>query len=160
MIEFCGYDKCMIDGNGRLKLSPALLADFGGAGAGLVLRRLPEGCIAVYTEAYFQTMRQAGREESATMAATSALYRRKLRMINAMSFPVTISPQGRITLPADFRTYIGVDQSAEVVIAGVDYGAEIWSLQRWNEEQALIDDHMSLRDELEMKKDLDGLRIL
>ena len=160
MVEFCGYDKCMIDGNGRLKLSPALLADFGGAGAGLVLRRLPEGCIAVYTEAYFQAMRQAGREESATMAATSALYRRKLRMINAMSFPVTISPQGRITLPADFRKYIGVDQSAEVVIAGVDYGAEIWSLQRWNEEQALIDDHMSLRDELEMKKDLDGLRIL
>ena len=50
-------------------------------------------------------------------------------------------------------------QSAEGVIAGVDYGAEIWSLQRWNEEQALIDDHMSLRDELEMKKDLDGLRI-
>lgn len=160
MIEFCGYDKCMIDGNGRLKLSPALLADFGGAGAGLVLRRLPEGCIAVYTEAYFQAMRQAGREESSTMAATSALYRRKLRMINAMSFPVTISPQGRITLPADFRKYIGVDQSAEVVVAGVDYGAEIWSLQRWNEEQALIDDHMSLRDELEMKKDLDGLRML
>lgn len=157
MIKFCGYDKSLIDSNGRLKLSPSVLADFGGAGAGLVLRCLPEGCLAVYPEAFFQQMRNAGSENAAVMSAASALYRRNLRMLNAMSSPVTISPQGRITLPGDFRKYIGIDQTSEVVVVGVEVGVEIWSLQRWNEEQERISDHMSLRDELEMKKDLEDL---
>ena len=157
MIAFCGYDRCSIDSSGRLKLSPAVLADFGGTGAGLVARCLPEGCIAVYPEAYFQKMRQAGSENSAVLAASSALYRRNLRMLNAMSSPVTISPQGRITLPADFRKLTGIDQTPDVVVVGVEVGVEIWSLQRWNEEQTRIDDHMALRDELEMKRDLEDL---
>ena len=157
MIAFCGYDRCSIDSSGRLKLSPAVLADFGGTGAGLVARCLPEGCIAVYPEAYFQKMRQAGSENSAVLAASSALYRRNLRMLNAMSSPVTISPQGRITLPADFRKLAGIDQTPDVVVVGVEVGVEIWSLQRWNEEQTRIDDHMALRDELEMKRDLEDL---
>lgn len=158
MIAFCGYDRCSIDSNGRLKLSPSVLSDFGGAGAGLVLRCLPEGCIAVYPEAYFQKMRQAGSEGSAALAASSALYRRNLRMLNAMSSPVSISPQGRITLPGDFRKLAGIDQMPDVVVVGVEVGVEIWSLQRWNEEQARIDEHMALRDELEMKKDLENLK--
>lgn len=158
MIAFCGYDRCSIDSNGRLKLSPSVLSDFGGIGAGLVLRCLPEGCIAVYPEAYFQKMRQAGSEGSAALAASSALYRRNLRMLNAMSSPVSISPQGRITLPGDFRKLAGIDQTPDVVVVGVEVGVEIWSLQRWNEEQARIDEHMALRDELEMKKDLENLK--
>lgn len=158
MIAFCGYDRCSIDSNGRLKLSPSVLSDFGGTGAGLVLRCLPEGCIAVYPEAYFQKMRQAGSEGSAALAASSALYRRNLRMLNAMSSPVSISPQGRITLPGDFRKLAGIDQTPDVVVVGVEVGVEIWSLQRWNEEQARIDEHMALRDELEMKKDLENLK--
>lgn len=157
MIAFCGYDRCSVDSAGRLKLSPAVLADFGGAGAGLVMRCLPEGCIAVYPEAYFQKMRQAGSENSAELTASSALFRRNLRMLNAMSAPVSISPQGRITLPGDFRKRAGIDQTPDVVVVGVEVGVEIWSLQRWNEEQARIDEHMELRDELEMKKDLDNL---
>ena len=158
MIAFCGYNRCSIDSNGRLKLSPSVLSDFGGTGAGLVLRCLPEGCIAVYPEAYFQKMRQAGSEGSAALAASSALYRRNLRMLNAMSSPVSISPQGRITLPGDFRKLAGIDQMPDVVVVGVEVGVEIWSLQRWNEEQARIDEHMALRDELEMKKDLENLK--
>ena len=78
-------------------------------------------------------------------------------MLNAMSAPVSISPQGRITLPGDFRKRAGIDQTPDVVVVGVEVGVEIWSLQRWNEEQARIDEHMELRDELEMKKDLDNL---
>lgn len=157
MIAFCGYDRCSIDNNGRLKLSPAVLADFGGAGAGLVLRCLPEGCIAVYPEAYFQKMRQADSENAAAQTVSSAMYRRKLRMLNAMSSPVTISPQGRITLPGDFRKLAGIDLAPDVVVVGIDVGVEIWSIQRWNAEQQRINEHMALRDDLEMKNDLEEL---
>ncbi len=153
MISFCGYDKCLVDANGRVKLAPGLLADFGGAGAVLVLRSLPEGGIGVYPEHIFQKMR-AGTEALLPSIAESALARRKLRALNAMSTPVQISPQGRITLPEDFRNRAGLIQSPEAVIVGVETGAEIWSRVRWQAELDKLDSHLQELDKLEMQSDL------
>ena len=157
MLSFCGTDKCLLDGNGRLKFSPEVLADFGGPGMGVVMRCLPEGCIAVYPETYFQKMRRGSGADSASLTASSVLYRRQLRALNASSSAVTISPQGRITLPEDFRKHAGVDQLPDVMVVGIEVGVEIWSLPRWKEEEALLNAHYAARDELEMKGDLESL---
>ncbi len=153
MISFCGYDKCLVDANGRVKLAPGLLADFGGAGAPLVIRLLPEGGIALYPESIFLKMR-AGTEEHLPAIAESALVRRRLRALNAMSASVQISPQGRITLPEDFRERAGLKESPEAVIVGVDTGAEIWSRVRWQAELDKLDEHYRELDKLEMQSDL------
>lgn len=158
MIPFCGYDRCSLDANGRLKLSPATIADFGGNGAGVVLRCLPEGAIGVYTEQVFLKMRRSGAEEALSMAASSSLFRRNLRMLNAMSSPAQISPQGRLTLPRDFRIHAGLDQDSDAVVVGVEIGVEIWSLRRWTEEQQRIIAHDQERSELEMQSDLNRLK--
>ena len=157
VIPFCGFDRCSVDSNGRIKLSPAALANFGGCGAGVVLRCLPEGAVGVYSESVFLKMRQSGAEDALPKAASSALFRRNLRMLNAMSQPVTVSPQGRITLPPDFRAFAGLNDSPEAVVVGVEIGVEIWSMSRWNEEQKKIMAFASERDEMEMRADLNAL---
>ena len=56
MIPFCGFDKCLLDANSRLKLSPRVLADFERRGGDIVLHCLPEGALAVYPEEVFPTV--------------------------------------------------------------------------------------------------------
>lgn len=157
MVPFCGFDRCSLDSNGRIKLSPAAIADFGGCGTGLVLRRLPEGAIGVYPEEVFLKMRHSEAENMLPVAASSSMFRRNLRVLNAMSRPGSISPQGRITIPADFRTHAGMDENPDLVIVGVEIGLEIWSAERWAEEEKKIEAHLAEKDTLEMRADLDQL---
>ncbi len=159
MIPFCGYDDCSIDCNGRIKLSPAVIADFGGNGASVVMRCLPEGAIGVYSESVFSRMRQAETEKSLSEVAMSVLYRRNLRVLNAMSQPAEISPQGRITLPVKFRHHAKLDEAPEAVVVGVEIGVEIWSAQMWHEEEARMLSHLQTRNEIEMQADLDTFNI-
>ena len=79
-------------------------------------------------------------------------------MLNAMSSPAQISPQGRLTLPRDFRIHAGLDQDSDAVVVGVEIGVEIWSLRRWTEEQQRIIAHDQERSELEMQSDLNRLK--
>ena len=53
MLSFCGIDKCSVDANGRIKLSPRVIDDFAAHGGDVVLHCLPEGTIAVYPEAVY-----------------------------------------------------------------------------------------------------------
>ena len=41
MLAFCGTDKCQMDANGRVKLSPHVLEDFARSGSDVVLHCLP-----------------------------------------------------------------------------------------------------------------------
>lgn len=155
-IPFCGFDPCSVDSNGRLKLSPRVLDDFARFGGEFVLRCLPEGAVGVYPEEVFLKMRRADSAEKISEAASSSLARRNLRLLNALSQPGKISPQGRITIPEMFRAHAGLDAAPEAVVVGVDIGIEIWSLTRWNEERKRIAGHMEERDALEMRADLDA----
>ena len=146
-----------MDSNGRIKLSPRVLEDFMRTGPDLVLRCLPEGSIGVYPESVFLAMRGSS-ENTVQQAANSILYRRTLRSFNAMSQPEKISAQGRITLPGAFRDFAGLILGKEVVVVGVDIGVEIWSRERWEEEQKKIMHHMDERGDLEMAADLNALR--
>lgn len=153
MISFCGFDRCSVDANGRIKLSPRVLADFAKYAGAPVLHCLPEGAVGVYPESVFLEMR--GNEgHTAKKAGESFVARRTMRRFGALSQSEEISPQGRLTLPTMFREYAGLSGKTDVVVVGVEIGIEIWSAERWQEEQKRIAAHMAEKDRLEMQADL------
>ena len=154
MLAFCGQDKCSIDANGRLKLSPRFLSDFEAECSGeIVLHCLPEGAIAVYPEAAFMQMRRA-EARPAERAANSLVFRRSLRRFGAMSQPQGISKQGRLTLPPAYRDYADLQSGSDTVVVGTEVGVEIWNAQRWAEELKIINGHLTEKGDMEMAEDL------
>ena len=154
MLAFCGHDCCSIDANGRIKFSPSVLKDFDDKCRGdIVLHCLPEGGIAVYPEDIYLEMRRH-EEAPAARAATSLVFRRSMRRFGAMSKSDKISRQGRITIPAAYRTYAALDSGVDVSIVGVEIGVEIWNTERWNEEINKINEHVKEKGMREMATDL------
>ena len=154
MLSFCGQDRCSVDANGRLKLSPKVVADFTGkCGGQVVMHCLPEGAIAIYPEEIYLEMR---RQETlpAAKAANSMDFRRSMRRFGAMSSPESISNQGRVTLPQAFREYAAVNPGSEVFVVGVEIGIEIWNTERWAEEIDRMNEHAREKGEREMAADL------
>ena len=82
MLAFCGIDKCSVDANGRIKLSPRVIEDFSARGKDVVLHCLPEGTIAVYPEDVYHEMRKH-ENNPAERAADSIVFRRTLRRFGA-----------------------------------------------------------------------------
>ena len=154
MLEFCGQERCMIDANGRIKLSQKLLKDFQHYSDGeVVLYCLPEGSIAAYPPTVWHTMR-GPEENKAALAAQSVVYRRTLRRFGAMSQSVSISNQGRITIPIAYRDYAGLIPNSEILLIGCEIGVEIWNTDRWDNESDLIQKHIIGKGEQEMHADL------
>ena len=154
MLSFCGQDKCSVDANGRLKLSPRFLSDFERTESdGVVLHCLPEGAIAVYPEEVYVQMRGSD-ENPVKRAASSLVFRRSLRRFGAMSQPQTISKQGRLTLPPAYRDYADLQSGTDAVVVGVEIGVEIWNAKRWADELKAINEHISEKGDIEMAEDL------
>lgn len=153
MVRFCGQDSCLIDANGRVKLSPRFLADFAAIGGTTVLRSLPEGALGVYPETVWQQMREA-EANAAMQAGASAAYRRQLRLFGALSEVQAISNQGRLTIPLHLRERLGLVPGTEVMVVGAELGVEIWATSRWQTELDLLDQHESRKAEADMAADL------
>ena len=137
MLSFCGIDKCSVDANGRIKLSPRVIEDFSSRGGDVVLHCLPEG------------------NNPAERAGDSIVFRRTLRRFGAWSQSGKISAQGRITLPQMFKEHAGIENGTDAVVVGIEIGVELWSLERWEAEQRKIMEHSMKKDELEMMRDLE-----
>jgi DNA-binding transcriptional regulator/RsmH inhibitor MraZ len=153
MLSFCGLDRCSVDSNGRIKLSPRVMEDFSSRGGDVVMHCLPEGAVAVYPEDVYLAMRRT-EPNPAARAAESFVFRRTLRSFGAWSQSERISAQGRITLPPAFREHAGIAAGAEAVVVGVEIGIEIWSPERFAEEQRKLQEHMLEKGEREMATDL------
>lgn len=153
MLSFCGLDQCSVDANGRIKLSPRIIEDFAARGGEVVLHCLPEGAIAVYPEDVYLAMRK-NESNPAEKAAESIVFRRTLRRFGTWSQSEKISAQGRITLPPMYREHAGLRNGSDVIVAGVEIGIELWSVERWEEEQRRIAEHMRRKSEQEMEQDL------
>ncbi len=154
MLAFCGQDRCLVDGNGRIRLTQRFVDDFLRRCNGeIVMHGLPEGAVALYPEEVYQEMRQ--RETAALDAVGSSfLTRRSLRRFGALTQPETISRQGRITLPHAFREFAGLEPGTETCIIGVEVGVEIWSAARYAAEMKAIQEHLEKKREQELSADL------
>ena len=154
MLPFRGQERCSIDKNGRVKLSPKTLGDFREeCDCDVVLHCLPEGALAIYPEDVYERMR-GGEPKSAERAGESLVFRRNLRRFGALSSPEKISPQGRITIPPGYRKMLELEPGEEVVVVGVEIGVEIWSARAWEEELSKINEHVAEKGEREMAADL------
>lgn len=154
MLAFCGQDKCVVDANGRVKLSPRYLSDFAEHGSEeIVLRCLPEGAIAVYPETIYLQMRNS-EAKPAERAATSFVFRQTLRHFGSLSQSEKISAQGRLTLPQAYREHAGLLAGADAVIVGIEIGVEIWNAEKWAEELVKVNNHFREKGEREMAADL------
>ena len=155
-MAFCGQDHCTVDANGRVKLSPRLLMDFGQRGESVVVHCLPEGALGVYPESVWHQMRER-ETESEPPAARSIVARRQLRRFGALSQLDAISRQGRITIPVPFRDITGLSPGTEAVLVGVEIGVEVWSAERWNAEFKTLLQHEKEKAEREMQADLNRI---
>lgn len=154
MLPFCGQERIHIDANGRCKLPVRLVEDFLADGTGdVVFCCLPEGALAVYPEKIYLQMRSRATDDI-RQAGLSMLKRRELRRFGAWSVPARITPQGRLTVPSEFRQPTLLEPGSEAIIVGVEIGAELWNLQRWQEELNVINDHEMNRGDLELARDL------
>ena len=154
MLAFCGQDRVLVDANGRVKLPPKLIADFLAQGNGdVVLYCLPEGAVALYPESVFHEMRNRAAD-AVREAGMSILKRRDFRRFGAWSCAAAITGQGRLTLPVGFREPALLQPGTEAVIVGVEIGAEIWNLRRWQNELELIRQHEATRGDMEMARAL------
>lgn len=153
MLSFCGTDRCQVDANGRVKLSPRILEDFARSGSEVVLHCLPEGAIAVYPEKVYAAMR-CPETDAAERAGRSMVFRRELRRFGAWSTQQRISPQGRLTIPPEYRDFAGLTAAGNAVVVGVEIGVEIWDRARWQEEQKNLMEHAREKGEREMAEDL------
>ena len=154
MLAFCGQDNTKLDANGRLKLSPRVMSDFKEHGGyEIVLHCLPEGAIAVYPEDIYLRMREH-EKNPAERAAQSMVFRRTMRRFGALSKTEKVSAQGRITIPAPYRTYAGLIPGEEVVVVGCEIGVEIWNAKRWTAELEMMNEHFREKGEREMSTDL------
>jgi len=157
MLSFYGLDKCLVDANGRIRLTQRVVDAFLHEGSPeIVMHGLPEGCIALYPESVWHRMRAPalGNPESLN---TSFAVRSSLRRFGALTCPETISRQGRITLPELLKDHAGLVAGAEAVVVGVELGVEIWELSRFEAEMKSASEREQIRKEKEFDREMEGI---
>ena len=92
-------------------------------------------CLMVLTEAYFKQVYE--RIEAMNLADPTARMLRRLILANA--YPVEADKVGRILVPQNLRTFLGVT-SGELVVAGQGDYFEVWMPATWNEQMAQLQD--------------------
>lgn len=120
---FLGEYRHAVDAKGRLAV-PARFRSRIERGA--VLTRGVDECLYVYT---LETW-----EEKARAIETLVTDPRKRRLVErrffGQAFDVELDAQGRIVIPAKFRTYAGLN--GEAVVVGARDRFEVWSPDRWD----------------------------
>lgn len=153
MSHFCGFEHCKIDANGRIKLPPEMLREFltREVDGGVVFRCLPEGALALYPKSEYEKMLSQLREEEEKNPLRSLAKRRELRYEGAWSCNGKISPQGRITLPNEFRKFASLELGQECIITGSSAGVEFWAPDKWQKELEEMQQFHLLTGEREMR---------
>jgi MraZ protein len=97
-----------------------------------------EGCLYIYSQEGFEVL----RERHTVDVFQSQSSRRRSRAFFSKVRPFTLDGSGRMLVPDMFRTHADLD--GEAIMVGVSDHAELWSIPRWEAQQALEDDFDSL----------------
>lgn len=112
-----------IDAKGRLFIPAKLREELGSA---FYLTMGIDACLAVYPAESWKVF----TEKFASLPMTQS---RVMRPLFANAVKCEPDSQGRIVLPQRLRGYAGLEKDA--VIIGVHNRAEIWSAEKWREEE-------------------------
>jgi MraZ protein len=130
-LAFRGHFEHSLDAKNRLSIPARFRAAFS---SGTVLAKDPETCVAVWTvDAHEQIIERA----LGALNPISADYRRVSRFYQGNSFDIELDASGRVTLPPPLLTHAGIEK--EVVVVGVGDHLEVWSKDRWQEQQDALD---------------------
>jgi MraZ protein len=129
---FLGQFQHNLDDKGRLMI-PARFRELLEGGA--YITQGFDKCLMVLTEAYFKQVYE--RIEAMNLADPTARLLRRLILANAYS--VEVDKVGRILVPQNLRTFLGVP-SGELVVAGQGEYFEVWTPATWAEQMALLQD--------------------
>jgi MraZ protein len=134
MIEqmFLGQFQHNLDDKGRLMI-PARFRDLLEGGA--FITQGFDHCLMVMTESYFKQVYD--RIEAINL--TDPIARLLRRLILANAYPVEADKVGRILVPQNLRTFLGVS-NGELVLAGQGGYFEVWTPALWSEQMALLQD--------------------
>lgn len=119
---FLGTYAPKLDDKGRLIL-PAKFRDE--LEEGIVVTRGQEHCLAVYSAAGFQTV----REQLAQIPLSDKRGRAYVRMVASAAFEGMLDKQGRITVPSTLREYAGLKR--DVTVIGASSHVEVWDPPAW-----------------------------
>ena len=127
---FRGEFSHSVDTKGRL-IVPVKFRDV--LGEGFVVTKGLDGCLFVYPDAEWKNI----EEKFEKVPLTTKDARKFSRFFFGSAADCEIDKQGRILLPASLREYAGIQK--EVVMVGVLNRIEIWSKDRWGEENEFDD---------------------
>ena len=131
---FLGTYEPKLDDKGRVFLPAKFREDMEG---GIVLTRGQEHCIYVFPASQFDDM----TKELLTAPLSSKPARDLIRVILSGAYKEVPDRQGRISIPADLRTYAGLGR--ELTVIGAGSRAEIWNAESWREYLAVQEEVFS-----------------
>lgn len=120
---FLGTHTPKLDEKGRVIL-PAKFRDE--LASGMVVTRGQERCLYVFSQREFEDITSKIRQAT----ITSKQNRDFIRLFLSGASQEVPDKQNRITLPANLRTYAGLDR--ELTVIGAGSRAEIWDTEAWN----------------------------
>ncbi|PNH20085.1 division/cell wall cluster transcriptional repressor MraZ [Lachnospiraceae bacterium] len=122
---FTGEFNHTVDTKGRV-IVPSLFREQ--LGTPFVVTKGLDGCLFVFSEEGWNKL----EESLAALPMTNANARKFSRFLHAGAVFCETDRQGRILLPANLRSFAGIDK--EAVLIGNGSRVEIWSAARWEEE--------------------------
>ncbi len=130
---FMGEYNHTIDTKGRL-IIPSKFRD--SLGEEFVITKGMEGCLFAYDNQEWQKI----EEKLGGLALNKKDNRQIVRYFLGSAACVEVDKQGRILVPPALRTFAQLEK--DVVLVGVATHIEIWSLQKWQEINAIADEEM------------------
>jgi len=119
---FIGEYQHTLDSKGRLFI-PARFRE--GLGERFIMTKGLDRCLFAYSPGEWQTLEEKLKKLPFARADARAF----VRLFFSGAAEVEVDKQGRVLIPANLRTYAGLDK--EVVILGVSSRVEIWAREEW-----------------------------
>jgi len=129
---FLGQFQHNLDDKGRLMI-PARFRELLEGGA--FITQGFDKCLMVMTETYFKQVYE--RIEAMNLADPTARLLRRLILSNA--YPVEADKVGRVLVPQNLRTFLGIE-SGELIVAGQGEYFEVWTPALWSEQMTQLQD--------------------
>ena len=127
---FMGQYSHTIDTKGRLIIPSRFREELGET---FVVTKGLDGCLFVFSDEEWK----AFEIKLKSLPLTNKNARQFARFFVAGATPCELDKQGRILLPATLREFAGLEK--DVVLTGMLNRIEIWSKDKWNENNSLDD---------------------
>ena len=121
---FRGEYSHTVDAKGRLIIPLKFREQLGEE---CIVTRGLDGCLFIFESGEWEAYEEKHRK----LPMTNKNARSFVRFLSGGATPCEFDKQGRILLPATLRKFAGIEK--DVILAGLPNRIEVWSEQKWNE---------------------------